>query len=229
MAWMVSFTAFWKSLFKMILLAKKTFKPYFLSGLRHPFKVLLGLILTGLFSFQSSILLASDEIRILQVTDYQEDQQLLFDSQSQFNLPDAIIEAIHSEVGLIFETEIVFLEHQRFAGIKYHRERMHVQYRTQLRYSSFSNRYTLINERNNKVQTFGSLDEALRTLGTLSSFPVLSLSELHPDQKYTLKLNIHLNHWRLPAPLVLNSLLDSDWQLDSGWFETTIYTPKSWL
>lgn len=226
---MVSFTAYLKSRFKMNFLAKKIYPSIFLSGLRRPYQILFSLILTGLFSLQSSILLASEEIRILQVTDYQEDQQLLFDSQSQFKLPNAVIEAIHSEVGLTFETEIVFLEHQRFAGIKYHRERMHVKYRTQLRYSSFSNRYTLINERNNKVQTFGSLDEALKTLGTLSSFPVLSLSELHPDQKYTLKLNIHLNHWRLPAPLVLNSLLDSDWQLDSGWFETTIYTPKSWL
>jgi len=213
----------------MLALAKRSHLTDLLNWRHLYLKAFTILILTGLFGLQSSHLLASDEIRILQVTDYQEDQQLLFDSQSQFNLPDPVIEAIHSEVGLTFETEIVFLEHQRFAGIKYHRERMHVQYRTQLHYSSFSNHYTLINERNNKVQTFESLDRALETLGTLSAFPVLSLSELHPDQKYTLKLNIQLNHWRLPAPLVLNSLLDSDWQLNSGWFETTIYTPKSWL
>ncbi len=186
-------------------------------------------ILAGLLILQTSVAVASDEIRILQVTDYQQEQQLLFDSHSQFNLPDSVIEAIHNEVTLTFQTEIALHEHHRFIGIKYHRERRNVLYYTQLSYSGFNNRYTLVNERNNKVQTFSSLDEALRTLGTLSAFPIVSLSELHPAQKYTLKLNIQLNPWRLPAPLVLNSLVDPEWQLDSGWFETTIYTPKSWL
>ncbi|MBN2865950.1 MAG: DUF4390 domain-containing protein [Thiotrichales bacterium] len=189
----------------------------------------LRLLLAGLLTFQSAFTFASDQIRIIQMTDYQEDQQLLFDSQVQFHLPKAVIEAIYNEITLTFKTEIVFQEHQRFAGIKYRRERMHVSYNTQLHYSDFSGRYTLVNERNNKVQSFSSLDEALKTLGTLSAFPILGLSELHPAQKYTLKLNINLNRWRLPAPLVLNSLLDSDWNLNSGWFETRIYTPKSWL
>ena len=186
-------------------------------------------MLAGLLSLQTSNLWASDEIRIIEATDYQADQQLLFDSQSQFYLPESVIEAIHNEINLTFQTEILFQEHHRFAFIKYKRKRMHVKYQTQLHYSAFTDHYTLINERNNKVQSFNSLDEALKTLGTLSAFPVLSLSELHPDQKYTLKLNINLNRWRLPAPLVINSLIDPDWQLDSGWFETKIYTPKSWL
>jgi len=187
------------------------------------------LLLAGLLTLQSKSVLASDQIRIIQVTDYQEDQQLLFDSQVQFHLTDAVIEAIYNEITLTFKTEIVFEEHQRLAGIRYRRERKHVAYNTQLSYSNFSNRYTLSNERNSKVQSFSSLDEALKTLGTLSAFPVLNLSELHPAQKYTLRLNINLNRWRLPAPLVLNSILDTDWNLDSGWFETRIYTPKSWL
>lgn len=194
----------------------------------HIKKLLTGLLILGmlLFSVTSS---ASDEIRIMQVTDFQEDQLLMFDSQTQFHLPDAVIDAIHNEITLTFETSIIFTEHHRMLGIKYDRERKNIEYQTKLHYSAFSNRYTLTNERNLNTQTFGSLKKALSTLGTLASFPVLSLSELHPGQKYTLKLRIRLNPWRLPAPMVLNSLLDSDWQLNSGWFETTIYTPKSWL
>ncbi len=172
---------------------------------------------------------ASDEIRIIQVTDYQEDQMLLFDSHTQFHLPDVILEAIQNEITITFETDIVFTEHHRLLGVKYDRERLNLAYQTQLHYSGFNNRYTLINKRNNNIQHFSSLSRALSTLGTLISFPVLPLSELHPGQKHTLKLRIRLNRWRLPAPLVLNSFLDSDWKLDSGWFETTIYTPKSWL
>ena len=214
-------------------LANAIFIQAHLSAVRSSLKTLHSqsgwLLLAGLLTFQCSQTFASDQIRIIQMTDYQEEQQLMFDSQVQFHLPEAIIEAIYNEVTLTFKTEILFEEHQRFAGIKYRRERMHVVYNTQLHYSDFSSRYTLVNERNNKVQSFSSLDEALKTLGTLSAFPVLNLSELHPAQKYTLKLNINLNRWRLPSPLILNSLLDSDWNLNSGWFETQIYTPKSWL
>ena len=188
-----------------------------------------GPLFFGLIVLQSSMLLASDEIRILDVTDYQKQAQLVFDSQSQFYLPEALIEAVRNEISLTFQTEILLFEHKTFAGLKYSRQRMQVKYHTQLHYSAFSNQFTLINERNNKVQSFKSLDEALKTLGTLSAFPILPLKDLHPAQKYTLKLNIHLNRWRLPAPLVVSSLMDPDWQLDSGWFERKIYTPKSWL
>lgn len=170
-----------------------------------------------------------EAIRIMQVTDYQQDQQLLFDSQSRFHLPAAIVEALQHEVTLTFDTEIVLTEHQQIMGIKYDRQRARVHYQTQLRFSGFNNRYFLLNTRNNNLQSFTSLKEALTTLGTLVAFPVISLSELHPGQKYTLKLRLRLNRWHLPAPLVLNSLLDENWQLDSGWFETTLYTPKSWL
>lgn len=172
---------------------------------------------------------ATEPIRIMQVTDYQQDQMLLFDSQSQFHLPDSLVDAIHHEVALTFQTEIVLTEHQQIMGVKYDRQRIRVQYHTLLQYSNFNNRYVLLNERNSNVESFSNLKKALTTLGTLAAFPVISLSELHPGQKYTLKLRIRLNRWRLPAPLVLNSLVDNDWQLDSGWFETTLYTPKSWL
>lgn len=173
--------------------------------------------------------MASDEIRIMQVTDYQENDQILFDSQTQFHLPQALIDAIYNEIPLTFETEIIFTEHQRLIGIKYDRERVNIRYQTQLSYSSFHNRYTLENQRNQNRQHFSSLNKALATLGTLAAFPVLSLSELHPGQKYTLKLRIRLNYWQLPAPMILDALFNQDWRLDSDWFETTLYTPKSWL
>lgn len=193
---------------------------------QHWRKALLSL-LTGLL--MTTPAWSSPQIQILQVTDYQEEQQLLFDSQSLFRLPNTVIEAIHNEISLTFQTDIQFVEHHKVLGLDIERERLHIQYFTSLRYVSFSKEYILVNQRNNKVQSFKSLETALRTLGTLSAFPVLSLSELHPDQKYTLKLNIKLNPWRLPAPLVLHALLESEWQLDSGWFESVLYTPKSWL
>ncbi|WP_373019309.1 DUF4390 domain-containing protein [Thiomicrorhabdus sp.] len=200
-----------------------------LEDARFPIQNILAPLLISLSLLTGSNANASDEIRIIQVTDYQEDQMLLFDSQTQFHLPDAILEALQNEIVITFETNIVFTEHHRLLGIKYDRERFNLSYQTQLIYSGFNNRYTLINERNNNVRHFSSLSQALSTLGTMVSFPVLPLSELHPGQKHTLKLRIRLNPWRLPAPLVLNSFIDSDWKLDSGWFETTIYTPKSWL
>lgn len=199
-------------------------KPHFQALLRHFSE---RLFVAGLLLFNIPFVFASDQIRIIEVTDYHADQQLLFDSRTQFHLPENVLEAIKNEVAITFQTEIVFEEHHRIAGIRYRRQRMKIHYHTQLHYASFSGHYTLINERNNKVQSFKSLDEALKTLGTLSAFSVLPLTDLHPNKKYTLKLNISLDRWRLPAPLILNSLLDPDWNLDSGWFERRVFTPKS--
>lgn len=53
---------------------------------------------------------ASDEIMIMRVSDYQQDQKLLLDSESRFKLPEAIVTAINHEIPLTFKTEIRLLE-----------------------------------------------------------------------------------------------------------------------
>lgn len=171
---------------------------------------------------------AEDEIIILKVKDYKKNKQLLIDSESRFNLPQEVIDAIHHEISLSFITRIELTEQTQTLGFQHERIRNIVEYQTDLYAYGVNRLYALYNHRNKKAQSFTTLQEALRTLSTLQAFPIASLSELHPDQRYTLRMKIALDFWKLPAPLILNALTTSTWQLESQWFETSLQTPLSW-
>ncbi len=185
--------------------------------------------LTSLMASLTTVAQASDEIMIMRVSDYQQDQKLLLDSESRFKLPETIITAINHEIPLTFKTEIRLIEKNRRLGFDYDRTRMSIEYQTRLYVEGVNQRYFLYNSRNLKTQSFTTLNSALLTLGTLQNFPIIKLSELHPKQHYTLKMRISLDYWQLPAPLLLESLFKSQWQLNSGWYEVDIQTPGSWL
>jgi hypothetical protein len=185
--------------------------------------------ITSLMASLTTKVQASDEIMIMRVSDYQQDQKLLLDSESRFKLPEAIVTAINHEIPLTFKTEIRLLEKNQRLGFDYDRTRVSIEYQTHLYVEGVNQRYFLYNSRNLKTQSFTTLESALLTLGTLQSFPIINLAELHPKQHYTLKMRISLDHWQLPAPLLMESLFKSHWQLDSGWFEVDIQTPGSWL
>jgi len=194
--------------------------------------VLLFLILPGLVISSTALAnskpLLSPPIQIQKVYDYQQDKQLLIDSESLFNLPSNVIDAIHHEITLSFKTQIELTESSQLLGVAYQRKRNYLEYDTQLYAYGVNRLYALYNTRNKKAQSFKTLDEALQTLATLQAFPIASLSELHPEQRYTLRMRISLNHWQLPAPLLLQAIFTPDWALDSQWYETTLQTPLSW-
>lgn len=194
-------------------------------------------LLPGLVTYQiahaESVLPSSqtteNSITILTVRDYQQDKQLLIDSESRFNLPPSVIEAIHHEIPLSFRIQIELTESSRLLGFKYERNRNIISYNTDIYAYGVNRLYALYNNRNQNAKTFKTIDDALTTLATLQAFPIASLSELHPEQRYTLRMRISLDFWKLPAPLILEALLSPTvWQLDSGWFETSLQTPLSW-
>lgn len=221
-----------KGVFRLFWL--NVFNQRFLNKLRIQFFCLLpGLVISPL-SYAESILPetnsnAQNSIIILQVHDYQENKQLLIDSESVFNLPPKVIEAIHHEIPLSFKIQIELTEKSNLLGFNYQRTRKHISYNTDIYAYGVNRTYALYNNRNQKAENFRTIDEALTTLSTLQAFPIASLSELHPEQMYTLRMRISLDFWKLPAPLLLEALLTpSVWQLDSQWYETTLKTPLSW-
>jgi len=167
-------------------------------------------------------------ISIDKVADYHQDKQLMIDSESSFQLPEHVIKAVHHEVPLHFQIEIELSEASSLFGFKYQRIRNRIDFHTELKASGVNRLYSLHNTRNQKTQSFKSLDEALKTLSTLHAFPIASLSELHPKQSYTLRMRIRLDIIKLPAPLMIEAIFTDRWQLDSQWYETTLQTPLSW-
>ncbi len=191
---------------------------------------LIAVGLTGLsmVSAQASPTPIVPTITIHDVMDYQKDKQLLIDSESTFNLPKHVVEAIDHEIPLSFFIEIELLEKSSSFGLETNRVRNRIEFHNEIRASGVNRTYTLFNSRNNNSQSFQSIESALKTLATIKAFPVASLSELHPKQRYTLRMRIKLDTLKLPAPLLLEAFFTDQWLLDSGWYETELQTPLSW-
>ncbi len=180
------------------------------------------------FSHAPKLFAYGEIISINGIYDYQKNKQLLMDSESIFRLPGYVTQAINSEVPLNFRIQIELTEDSNLFGIQYQRTRKQLDFHTRLKASGVKRTYQLYNTRNHKTQNFRSLDEALKTLSTLQAFPIASLSELHPEQRYTLRMRIRLDISELPAPLLAEAIFTDKWLLDSEWYETTLKTPLSW-
>lgn len=195
-----------------------------------PKNEVLNIDLDELLADDESVLDSTSQpgITLIKVVDYRQQMQLKIDSLSRFKLGEAQIEAINHGISLKFKTEILLTESSSFLGFPYQRTRKHIRYHTELTSYGLNRQYVLFNNRNDKRQRFSSIDRALDTMGTLEDFEIADLKELHPTQKYRLKVRIYLDYWALPAPMLLDALFDPTWRLDSGWFEVNLTTPLSW-
>ncbi len=67
-----------------------------------------------------------------------------------------------------------------------------------------------------------SLEDALRAVGDLRDWSVLSVKQMRRKANYRAYLRLYLDIGQLPKPLQVNALASSSrWQLDSGWQERT--------
>lgn len=65
-----------------------------------------------------------------------------------------------------------------------------------------------------------SLDQALRAVGDLRDWSVLSVKQMRRKSDYRAYLRLYLDIGQLPKPLQVNALASAArWQLDSGWQE----------
>ena len=67
-------------------------------------------------------------------------------------------------------------------------------------------------------QNFASLDDALHALNH-RYFTSFKASLLKPNTKYLVSVRLHLDGSQLPKPLQINALVNTDWELNSGWYQ----------
>jgi hypothetical protein len=70
-------------------------------------------------------------------------------------------------------------------------------------------------------QNFSSLDDALLSLGHLA-FNQFPAQALKPGVSYVASARMHLDLNQLPKPLQINALVNTDWEMDSGWHQWTL-------
>jgi hypothetical protein len=73
-------------------------------------------------------------------------------------------------------------------------------------------------------QNFNSLDDALHLLGH-QAFDAFAAVALQPRVTYVLSVRMHLELGQLPKPLQINALVNTDWEMDSGWRAWNVNLP----
>lgn len=185
----------------------------------------LSLLVSFLLSLPN-VALAQNPIHFVYLKGVVQEKQLVLNAVVEFELPPPVILAIDHDIHIQFKTEIVLLEEQDMLGMTFKRERQSIAYHTELYAYGVNRYYVLYNHRNYKRRTFQTLEAALQTLGTLQAMPIVDLSELDAEKTYFLKIRLQLDKWRLPAPLLIDGLLEEYWRLNSGWQEVKVHIPK---
>ena len=146
---------------------------------------------------------------------------LYFNAQTRIQLPERVKQALLHEIPLTFVIQIEVRQPKSLLGLDLSETLYQLQFKTTLQYYNFNQTFILMNQRNKKVKLFNQLDPALETLGTFEKFSIMPITPpLKPNTQ--LRLRIYLERWQLPAPLLLETLYNSDWQLNSDWVEQTL-------
>mgnify|MGYP003582499490 CR=1 FL=1 len=150
--------------------------------------------------------------------------QLAISSRFQTTLPDQLKQALSQGVPLHFvlsyQLTAPTLAAYRFKLGQIVGDESSVDYK--LSYHPLTNRYRI------SVGTFSteynSLDTALRGIGAISNWKVLSDGALDGEQANRVRAQIRLNlsTGQLPRPFQINAITSQNWQLDSGWQSLSI-------
>ncbi len=99
------------------------------------------------------------------------------------------------------------------------------QFVRRLTYTALTNSYRVDTGRaSSGVNSFSTLDEALRQIRLVRGRTLLDKRELRGGERYELSLRLKLDTTQLPKPLQVNTLVSREWTLSSDWYRV-ILTP----
>lgn len=156
-------------------------------------------------------LAAGISVERAELSSVEEAYQLSADFNIDFG--NEVEEAINKGVALNFLVEFALMEPRSYW---FDEEVTSASQVIRLSYHALSRQY-LINVGTHQA-TFASLQEALRTLGSLHDWPVVEKSMLKKNTPYYAMLRIRLDHNRLPKPLQVSAIGSEKWNLVSERF-----------
>jgi len=150
----------------------------------------------------------------------QRDRTLVVDGDFQFELSPRLEEALNHGVPLYFAVEFELLRPRWY----WFDEKVASETRMlRLAYHTLSRQYRV--SRGALYQNFPTLDEALRTLGTVRDWIVVEGERLNPEEGYVAMLRLRLDTAQLPKPFQVSALTSNEWVLASNWVRVS-FTAK---
>jgi hypothetical protein len=142
---------------------------------------------------------------------------LVLNATFEFELPQALEEAVQKGIALYFNTEF-----ELFRKRWYWFDRMVVSqtlvYR--LSFSPLTRQYRLA--RGGLSQSFDSLEEALALVKSVRNWKVVDKAQLSPRDDYDAQVRMRLDVSQLPKPFQVNAITSREWNLASDWREIQV-------
>ena len=132
----------------------------------------------------------------------------------EYRLSQKVLEALQSGVPLLIALDIEVEKHRKWWK---NTTVAVLEQRYLLLYHALSEKYVLNNLNSGAQQNFSSLQEALDTLGSIRSLPLIDQKLLDPDSEYFARLRTYLDLDSLPPPIQPIAYLSSQWRLESKW------------
>lgn len=149
-------------------------------------------------------------------------QELLVSTKIDLNLSDQAELAVENGVPLVVLTEFALVRN----GLLWNDTLFRHRNGQRLRYHSLSDRYVVENLEMDKIDTYGSVTEALQSMGVFRSLVFTVPEEIKADSPdYALVVRSRIDINRLPAALRPLAFFSPSWQLSSDWTSWQITNP----
>ena len=142
---------------------------------------------------------------------------LLLNATFEFELPQALEEAVQKGIALYFNIEFELFR-KRWYWFDRRVASSTLTYR--LSYSPLTRQYRLA--RGGLSQSFESLDEALALLKSVRNWKVAEKSMLSPRDEHSAQVRMRLDVTQLPKPFQVNAITSREWTLTSDWREVPV-------
>ncbi len=142
---------------------------------------------------------------------------LLLNATFEFELPQALEDAVQKGIALYFNIEFELLR-RRWYWFDRKVASSTLTYR--LSYSPLTRQYRL--GRGGLSQSFESLEEALSLLKSVRNWKVAEKSVLAARDDYDAQVRMRLDVTQLPKPFQVNAITSREWTLASDWREVPV-------
>lgn len=142
---------------------------------------------------------------------------LLLNATFEFELPQALEEAVQKGIALYFNIEFELFR-KRWWWFDPRVASSTLTYR--LSYSPLTRQYRLA--RGGLSQSFETLDEALSLLKSVRNWKVGERSTLNPREEYDAQVRMRLDVNQLPKPFQVNAITSREWTLASDWRQVPV-------
>ena len=142
---------------------------------------------------------------------------LLLNATFEFELPQALEDAVQKGIALYFNIEFELLR-KRWYWFDRKVALSTLTYR--LSYSPLTRQYRL--GRGGLSQSFESLEEALSLLKSVRNWKVAEKSVLAARDDYDAQVRMRLDVTQLPKPFQVNAITSREWTLASDWREVPV-------